>query len=247
MTEVEELKKELEKIQSESKAKSEFLSMVTHQLRTPLSGLKWIFQMQMSGDLGTFTDEQKKIIEKGAASNQRMLNLLQEVMDANHQDTWDFNYKFSKIDIIHIIKDLILELLEEARVKNITLNLHDPESPLPLIEADPEKISIVFQNILENAVKYTDEGGSVIIDIEDAGESIIVSFKDDGIGIPEEAQDNIFDKFFRSDNAKEKVKEGTGLGLFTAKKIVERHNGKLWFESKKDKGTTFFCEFPKNQ
>ncbi len=233
-----------EEILEESKAKSEFLSMVTHQLRTPLSGLKWIFQMLLAGDLGSFNAEQKNIIQKGSESTERMISLLQEVITANQNNEWDFKYEFQKTDLGKIIESIITEFLEEARVNNVTIRFERPDQPLPLVNADPEKMMLVFQNLIENAIKYSDSGSAVVIrtHVEDA--SLVFSFQDHGIGIPKEEQSKIFQKFFRAENARERKKEGTGLGLFTAQNIIEKHGGTLTFESVPNKGTTFYCKLP---
>jgi signal transduction histidine kinase len=239
-----ELEAELEHCRAENKAKSEFLSMVTHQLRTPLSGIKWTFKMLLDGDLGSFTDEQRTIIEKGSESNERMLKLLQEIIIANQNESWDFQYNTQPSDMQKIISNIIPEFLESARSKSIDIKINHPDEPLPLVTVDPEKISIVFQNLLENAVKYSEDGDTITVNFTVHDDSISISLADTGLGIPDDAQEYIFSKFFRADNVKEIKKEGTGLGLFTAKNIVEKHNGSIRFESKKNEGTTFFITLP---
>lgn len=238
---------QLEEARAESKAKSEFLSMVTHQLRTPMSGIKWIFQMLLSGDFGAFNAEQRKIIEKGAESNERMIKLLQEVITANQNNEWDFQYNFEKVDITHIIESIITEFLEEARVANVVVKFEHPGEPLPLIEADPEKISLVIENLIENAIKYSLDGDDVHISIAATKENLTIAVQDHGIGVPKDQQEAIFKKFFRADNARERKKEGTGLGLFTARNIVRKHGGELWFESEVGKGSVFYCKLPINR
>lgn len=242
--EIQSLRKELEKCRKENKAKSEFLSMVTHQLRTPLSGIKWTFKMLLDGDLGSFSEEQRQIIEKGSESNKRMINLLQEIILANQTDSWDFQYSKQPSDLQKILSNIIPEFLEEARANDIRIVVNHPDTPLPLVHADPEKIAIVFQNLLENAVKYSNTGDVITIDFDHDSDTVTISIADTGLGIPEKAQESIFEKFFRADNVKEIKKEGTGLGLFTAKNIVEKHNGNIRFESKLGKGTTFFVTLP---
>lgn len=240
----EELEAELQQCKFENQAKSEFLSMVTHQLRTPLSGIKWTFKMLLDGDLGSFSAEQRQIITKGAESNQRMIDLLNEVIVANQNQSWDFQYDMQKTDIEKLVERLITEYLETARAHDVHLVFNRPEQSPPMITVDPDKIAIILQNLLENAIKYSYEESEVTVTIIPTEDTLAISIADTGIGIPDDAQDNIFNKFFRADNAKELKKEGTGLGLFTAKRIAEKHGGSLTFESKTGKGTTFFVQLP---
>lgn len=240
-----DLAAELDACKNENRAKSEFLSMVTHQLRTPLSGIKWTFKMLLDGDLGSFTDEQRAIIQKGYESNERMIKLLEEVIVANHTNSWDFQYSRTPSDIEHIIGNIVTEFLEEARVHKIHMVFNHPPRPLPLISVDPEKIAIVFQNLIENAIKYSEPEDTITITMNELDANHVeITVADTGLGIPDEAKPSIFTKFFRADNVKELQKNGTGLGLFTAKNIVEKHGGTIRFESAMDQGTTFFITLP---
>lgn len=239
-----ELLEEVNQCKLESQAKSEFLSMVTHQLRTPLSGIKWTFKMLLDGDLGSFSEEQRQIITKGAESNQRMIDLLNEIIVANQNQSWDFQYDMQKIDLEKLVERLITEHLETARAHDVHLVFNRPEDEMPMVNADPDKIAIILQNLLENAIKYSNPEGNVTVSITPTTDAITISVTDEGIGIPADAQEHIFSKFFRADNAKELKKEGTGLGLFTAKRIAEKHGGSMTFESETGKGTTFFVQLP---
>ena len=241
---IKKLETELEHCHAQSTAKSEFLSMVTHQLRTPLSATKWVFKMLLDGDLGSFTEEQREIVKKGYENNEMMIDLLQEVITANKTGEWDFTYKLEKHDLEKILENIVTQFLEEARSKNIHIKFKRPKSPLPLAVIDAEKIAIVFQNLIENAIKYSSEESTVTIHLESSKNTFNISVTDSGIGIPEKQRSRIFEKFFRADNAKEHQKHGTGLGLFTAKKIVERHNGSIEFETETGKGTTFHVVLP---
>lgn len=244
---IKELQTELAQCEARNTAKSEFLSIVSHQLRTPLSGNKWIFKMLLDGDLGAFTAEQKEIIQKGYESNEQMIKLLNEIIIANQNEEWEFKYSFCKVDVEKIIESIITEFLEEARVKNVRLVFERPYRNSPLAELDPEKIRLAIQNIFENAIKYSNEGGAVIITLAPTPTAITLTVQDSGIGITRDQQEKIFQKFFRADNAKIAKKHGTGLGLFTAKKIIERHHGTIDFTSHEGKGTTFTITLPISQ
>ncbi len=241
---IKELETKLAACEQRNTAKSEFLSIVSHQLRTPLSGTKWIFKMLMDGDLGAFTDEQKDIVRKGYESNEQMIKLLNEIIVANQNEEWEFKYSFCKSDLEKIIESIITEFLEEARVKNVRIIFERPYRNFPLIELDPEKIRLAIQNLIENAIKYSHEDGKVVITLIPRTDTISLDVQDSGIGITAEQQEKIFQKFFRADNAKTHKKTGTGLGLFTARAVVERHHGKLSFKSIENRGTTFTVTLP---
>ncbi len=239
-----ELEKQLAACEHHNTAKSEFLSIVVHQLRTPLAGNKWIFKMLLDGDLGAFTAEQKEIIQKGYESNESMIKLLSEIIVANQNEDYEFKYKFCKADLEKIIESIVTEFLQEARVKNVHLVFERPYHNFPLVELDPEKIRLAIQNIIENAIKYSRDDGKVIITLIPEATQVKIMVQDSGIGITKGQQEKIFQKFFRADNAKEQKKTGTGLGLFTARNIMERHHGTIGFESIEGKGTTFTLVLP---
>lgn len=239
-----ELEAELAKCEARNTAKSEFLSIVSHQLRTPLSGNKWIFKMLLDGDLGAFSAEQKEIIQKGYESNEQMIKLLNEIIVANQNEEWEFKYTFCKADLEKVLESLITEFAEEARARNIRMVFERPYRNFPLMEIDPEKIRLAIQNLFENAIKYSNENGKVVITLLPTDTQVKLTVQDAGIGITHEQQEKIFQKFFRADNAKIAKKHGTGLGLFTAKNIIERHHGTITFTSVVGKGTTFTITLP---
>lgn len=238
------MRNEVAQCQKDNQAKSEFFSMVVHQLRTPLSGTKWIFKMLLDGDLGSFSEEQRQIITKGSESNQRMIDLLNEVIIANQNQSWDFSYDMEKIDIIQLVQRLVAEYSATAKAHNVRLVFKCPAELSAMIQADPGKIAIIMQNLLENAIKYSHNDSEVIIAIEQSQDMVTISIADQGIGIPDNAQKYIFTKFFRADNAKKLKKEGTGLGLFTARCIAQKHGGTLTFKSEAGKGTVFYVQLP---
>lgn len=235
------LRQELAELRNELAAKSDFLSMIVHQLRTPLAANKWIFKMMMDGDLGAISDEQKNIIARGFDSNEQMIRMLAEISHANHMSDWKLEFDPKPTDVSACIDMAFSEFGPEARAKNVTLKKSDGHCPL--VMADREKICLVIQNLVENAIKYNRKGGSVVISTDPVKHSLVVSVTDTGIGIPEAEQKNIFGKFFRAENAKQSDK-GTGLGLYIGKTIIEAHHGSIWFESVPNVGTTFFFSLP---
>lgn len=234
------LTEENKNLRDELQQKSDFISIMVHQLRTPLSAAKWVFKMMMDGDLGTVTDAQRTIIKRGFESNEQMIKLLADISHANHISEWKLHFQIVPMDIGTCIQLAIGEFTGEAREHHVALRF-DPK-PLPHVMADPEKICLVVQNLIENAIKYNRAGGSVTIVAEPFQDTLVISVRDTGIGIPVNDQKNITGKFYRASNVKDK--KGTGLGLFVAQQIVTGHHGTLWFESVPDIGTTFFFSLP---
>lgn len=235
------LEEENKNLRIENQAKSDYLSMIVHQLRTPLAATKWIFKMMMDGDLGTISPSQKDIIRRGFENNESVIKLLAEVSEANHRSEWKLKLSLQPTDIGDCIESNISEFAAEARNKKIILHFQK-EGTLPLVMADKEKICIVLQNLIENGIKYNQVSGSVTITAETFNDRLVVAVSDTGMGIPVDDQKNIFNKFFRASNTH--AHKGTGLGLFVAKQIVEDHHGTMWFESTPTIGTTFFFSLP---
>lgn len=234
------LTEENKNLRDELLQKSDFISIMVHQLRTPISAAKWVFKMMMDGDLGTVTDAQRTIIKRGFESNEQMIKLLADISHANHVAEWKLHFNIVPMDIGNCISIAMGEFAGEAREHHVTLRF-DPK-PLPRVMTDPEKICLVVQNLIENAIKYNRAGGSVTITAEPFQDTLVISARDTGIGIPLDDQKNITGKFYRASNVA--GKKGTGLGLFVAKQIVEGNHGTLWFESTPNIGTTFFFSLP---
>jgi len=228
------------------KMKSEFISITAHQLRTPLSAIKWCFQMVIEGDLGEISKEQKEILQKGYLSNERMIKIVNDLLNVSRIEEGKFLYNLSLVSLEDIIKNSIKDLEHTIKEKHIGFTLLKPLTPLPNITVDSQKISLAFQNLLANAIQYTPKEGRVIVivSMEKNKEKIEVIVKDTGVGIPIEQQKKIFTKFFRGDNAIRMQPEGSGMGLFLTKNIIERHGGKIWFESEEGKGSTFHFTLP---
>lgn len=220
--------------------KSEFLSIVAHQLRTPLSGIKWTLNIMLSGDLGPLSEEQKSFLMKGYESNQRMIALVEDMLGADRVGSGRLKYSFTSEQLLDIIDNVIYELIPLAKKKNIKISFIDRKETLPKVSIDPDKIRGVLQNLIENAIKYTHPNGTIEISTKETNGMIETMIKDNGIGIPSAQQKNIFNRFFRAKNAVKIQTDGSGLGLFIANGIVERHGGKMWFESVEDKGSSFY-------
>ncbi|MEK7588365.1 MAG: PAS domain-containing sensor histidine kinase [Patescibacteria group bacterium] len=227
------------------KAKTEFVSLASHQLRTPLSTINWYTEMLLAGDAGKLNEEQKKYLDEVYKGNQRMIGLVNALLSVSRMDLGTFILEPEPIDIVLLIENVVEEQKFAIKEKNIQLSL-DFGQNIPIIQADPKLFSMVVQNLLSNAVKYTPVKGKIKISLSlnYIDRNILFKINDTGYGIPKNQQDKIFKKLFRADNVREKDTEGTGLGLYIVKAIIDNSGGKVWFESKENKGSTFYVQLP---
>ncbi len=228
------------------KIKSEFVSVAAHQLRTPLAGIKWTLQAVIEEDEeADIPEEIMSFVKKAYEANDRMVNLVNDLLNVTRIEEGRYAYKPKKEDLKEIMTTLIDEYRKEIEAKGVSFKINEPEEKLPPVEVDKEKIILVAQNFLDNAMKYTKEGEVVMsMGLTEDGKKIKVSVSDTGVGIPENQQERMFSKFFRADNVQRMETEGSGLGLFIAKNIVEAHKGAIWFESEEGKGSTFYFTLP---
>jgi signal transduction histidine kinase len=227
--------------------KSEFVSTAAHQLRTPLSAIKWTLQMIIDGDLGYLSPEQKTFLMQGYKSNERMINLVNDLLNVARIEEGRFGYQFSLIHLEDLIQATIQDFIHKIQEKKINFQYLRPSNPLPKVNVDPAKMRLVIGNLIDNAIKYTPKNKQVTISIKYDKLNLEVSIKDSGIGIPADQQKRLFSKFFRSENAVRAQTEGSGLGLFIVKNIIEKHKGAIWFESAENKGSNFCFTLPVNK
>ena len=243
--EIEILKDENAKLKELHAIKSDVVSVSAHQIRTSLSALKWIVKMFLDGDLGKLTTEQESLLRKAYTGVDRSIEIVSELLLANKtEEIVEKKYVFSKVDVVELIESAIFDFSGEAHVRGIEIIFLKPGSGTMYLNADKEKLRIIFQNLLENAIKYSNLHGKIFITLKEEDGMATISVKDIGIGISEEGRKRIFEKFYRDSEAEKKEAIGSGIGLFTSKQIVEKHNGKIWFESKEKEGTTFSFTIP---
>jgi two-component system phosphate regulon sensor histidine kinase PhoR len=224
--------------------KTEFVSVASHQLRTPLTGIKLFTEMLIREQVGKLKKEQKEYLQNIYESTNRMVSLVNDLLNVSRIESGKIKLKPQSIDIIKLINEIVDEVLPLAEKKGQTISLNFKAKNLK-IKHDKNLIRQAFNNLIVNAIRYSPgKKGKIEIFSKLEGKSIVISIKDNGIGIPKESQGRIFEKFFRAENAVITATEGTGLGLYTSKMIVELINGELWFVSEKNKGTTFFAKFP---
>lgn len=237
---LEEAKKREEEV---SRMKSEFLSITAHQLRTPLSALKWVLRMSLEGDVGKLNKGQREWLEKGYDANERMITLVNDLLDVVRIEEGRFDYKFRNVQPEKLLGKMVDDIKIIAEQEGVEVAFHKPSRAIPQVSLDAEKFRLAFMNILDNAIQYTPKGGRVDVEITWQDE-ILVVVRDTGIGVPEKQRARLFTKFFRAANAVRMQTSGSGLGLFISKNIIEKHGGKVWIESEEGKGTSVYFTIP---
>ncbi len=223
--------------------KTEFVSLVAHQLRTPLTAVNWSMRMLKNGDFGKLTEKQNEIIEATLHNNDRLISLVSNILNVTHIEEGKYLSEAIMADMKEVVNSVIDNYKFEIEKRKIQIEFEKPDN-LPQTMVDVEKMKIAVQNLIDNAIKYSLEGGKIIIFLKNDGKNIEFRIQDFGIGIPKNQQNNIFTKFFRSDNAVRVDPNGTGLGLFITENIVSSHGGKTWFESEEGVGTSFYFNLP---
>jgi len=238
-----ELKKTNRKLVALDEAKDEFISMASHQLRTPLTSIKGYLSMLAEGDLGKVTKAQEKAIKEAFGSSQRMVYLIADFLNVSRIKTGKFVIEPKEVDLPMVVSEEITQLREMAGSRDITLQYQAPEV-FPKVMLDDNKIRQVMMNLVDNAIYYTAAGGTVTIQLFVDSADVVFKVIDTGIGVPKREQHKLFTKFFRAGNARKARPDGTGLGLFMAQKIIAEQGGSIIFESTEGKGSTFGFRFP---
>ena len=226
------------------KVKSDFIAITAHQLRTPLAEIKWSMDMLLGAELGKTTREQKQFLRRSSESNERMIRIVDDLLNATTLEEAQYHYEKNLSDFKKIIHDMCLVQREQARAKNISLIEKKTRLKVPLVSADVNAMKVVLKNLIENAISYTPDGGTVTIRLAQAGNALQVAVADSGIGVDSKERDQLFTKFFRGKKAFKMETTGNGLGLYIVKKIIEAHGGTVWVHSEPDKGSTFGFEIP---
>ena len=224
--------------------KTEFVSLASHQLRTPLSTINWYAEMLLAGDAGKINKEQKEYLQEIYIGNQRMVELVNSLLNVSRIELGTFAVDPEMASLKEMAESVFDELKPQITEKKMQIT-KKYDKKLSKVNVDTKLMRIVFQNLLTNAVKYTGEKGKINLEIKRRVKDIMVIVSDNGFGIPKKQQAQIFTKMFRADNVKAKDTTGTGLGLYIIKSIIEQSaHGKIWFESVEGKGTTFYFTIP---
>ncbi|MFA6194757.1 MAG: ATP-binding protein, partial [Patescibacteria group bacterium] len=232
-----------EELQKLDVAKDEFVSIASHQLRTPLTALKGYTGMLLDGDAGPVNEKQHEYLTEIKNANDRMISLITALLNVSRVDLDVFIVEPEPIDFKKVAEDVLKDLQMKIVEKKLTVETAF-EKNIPIINADLNIVRMVFQNLLTNALKYTASGGKINISIKKDGANILIAVADTGYGIPKNVQSKIFTKMFRADNARVNDPDGTGLGLYIIKSTLEKTGGKIWFESTENKGSTFYVTTP---
>lgn len=235
-----------ERVVQANKMKSEFVSIVSHQLRTPLSSLRWSLDLLRGKRLGQVNKKQKEYLDIINESNKRMIDLVNDLLNVNRIEEGRLEVRPKSFPLGDLAEKVIEEVRPLAEDKGVTIDF-SPEKKLSSVYADSNRIRMVVQNLIENAVKYSNKeikDRFVKVRIERDGDKIRFSAEDNGIGIPSGLKKRVFGKFFRGDNLVMQRTEGTGLGLFISKGIINLSGGEIGFRSKEDKGSTFWFTLP---
>lgn len=225
------------------KVKTEFVSLASHQLRNPLSTINWYSEMLLSEKIGKLTQIQREHVQEVYRASQRMVSLVDDLLTVSRLELGTLVLELKLVNIVEIVETCLKELNPEILKKKLVVKQKYDQGVF-LIKADPKLLSIIFQNFLSNSVKYTQSGGNISLTIAKEKDRLQIEISDTGIGIPKNHQKEIFTKFFRADNAKKIYTDGTGLGLYIVKEIIDQTGGKIWFESQEGKGTSFYITFP---
>ncbi|MDN5275564.1 MAG: putative Histidine kinase [Candidatus Saccharibacteria bacterium] len=223
--------------------KDEFISMASHQLRTPLTSVKGYLSMVLDGDLGVISPSQKQVLTEAFTSSERMVHLINDFLNVSRLQTGKFMIDQSEVNLAKMLQQEVEGLHTFAGSRQIKLEYHKPAT-FPLLMIDEGKLRQVVMNFIDNAVYYSLPGGTIQIELKINRGRAIVTIRDHGIGVPKAEQDQLFSKFFRATNARRQRPDGTGVGLFLAKKVIMAHHGDVVFSSEEGKGSVFGFSLP---
>jgi PAS domain S-box-containing protein len=247
------IERDITKEKAIDKAKTEFVSLASHQLRTPLSTIRWYTEMVLAGDMGEINEKQRKYIEEIDNANGRMIDLVNALLNTSRIELGTFMIAPEPVDLKQVAQQALEEIQEKVQKKGLIIK-EDSDPDIPITSLDPRLTHIILQNLLSNAAKYTLPGGTITwaIKMSDPAMAklpkdkkyVLIKVSDTGVGIPPEAVDKIYSKLYRADNARSMDPDGTGLGLYLTKSIVDNAKGRIWFETEINKGTTFYVALP---
>jgi PAS domain S-box-containing protein len=223
--------------------KSDFISLASHQLRTPLSAIKTYSHMLIDGFMGELEPPQRKALRTIVGASNRMNELISTLLNVSRIESGNVIISPKKVNLNHLTEEVFKELALTAENKHIALTSKLPITPL-IIKADNLIAKEVLINLVSNAIKYTPDEGTVEVALRKRSDNVIIRVKDSGMGIPKAAREQIFTKFYRAPNVVRQETSGTGLGLYLVKGLIDALGGKIWFESEEGKGSTFFVELP---
>ena len=226
------------------KQKSEFVSLASHQLRTPLTAIRWSAEALLSKSTENLNPTQQKYITRLHDSSQRMATLIGDLLRVSSLDLGTYHLVEKEVNVNTLLEAVVYDQQKEITQKNIDLAMII-DSTVSVLKTDEQVLGIVFQNLLSNSVKYSRTGGRIEVNVTTKKGHLFIRVSDNGIGIPAKQQAQIFTKLFRAENAAQhSFNKGTGLGLYLAKAMVGRLGGKMWFDSTENVGSNFYVKIP---
>lgn len=238
-----ELRASNAQLQRLDEAKDEFISMASHQLRTPLTSIKGYVSMLIEGDVGKVSADQRQLLDEVFVSSERMVRLIGDFLNVSRLQTGKFVIEKHPVDLALLVQREVDSLAQNAATRGVKFIYKKPKK-FPLIDIDENKIQQVIMNFADNAIYYSKDGSNITVTLKQLTNFVEFRVIDTGIGVPENEQAHLFNKFFRATNARRARPDGTGVGLFLAKKVVGDHGGEIIFESKEGKGSTFGFRLP---
>jgi signal transduction histidine kinase len=239
-----QLKKANHRLKELDHTKDEFISMASHQLRTPLTSIKGYLSMVLEGDVGPVNKNERQMIQTAFDSAERMVFLIADLLNVSRLQSGKFVIENKPTDLAKMVEAQVNQLQDTAAHHKLKLTYQKPDK-FPIINIDETKIQQVVMNFIDNAIYYTPGGGSIDVKLEATDKEIIYTVNDTGLGVPKAEQAHLFSKFYRADNARKMRPDGTGLGLFMAKKVIVAQGGAIIFSSTEGKGSTFGFSFPR--
>lgn len=229
-----------------SKMKTEFISIVSHELRTPINEINWNIEMLLIDKENILNEKQRASLKEMYAGSKKMLQIINDLLNVSGLESGKITMKLWPVQIDDLVEAAIGDINSLAPAKKCKIIFSKPKKKLPKISLDPNLMRHAVFNLIDNAVAYSSLSSSpeVFVTLKKDGRAILFSVKDNGIGIPQSEKARVFDKFFRGENAKKIIPDGSGLGLYAINMIVELFGGKVWFESQKNRGTVFFIKIP---
>jgi signal transduction histidine kinase len=225
------------------RAKSEIISIASHQLRTPLTAIRWYATSLLKDEEDLSPQQRVEYLQRIHDANQHMIQLVDDLLNVSRIDLGTLTLQPRPTNLLRTLDAVLKELAVEIAGKKLKIVENSNNHMKPVI-VDPNSLHIIVQNLVSNAVKYSHEKGQVSITVQQQTENAVIEVKDDGVGIPAEQQPKVFSKLFRASNAQRIATDGSGLGLYVTKALVERTGGRIWFESVEGQGTTFFVTLP---
>lgn len=222
--------------------KEEFFSSVSHELKTPLTSMLSLTELMYGGKVGEISDKQKEVLEYVLQDTIRLRHIVDRII-ANSKLELGIQMKMQEADLSGILDKVLDSFKLFAKEKKIELN-KDAPGQLPHVKCDVERITDVLNNLVGNALKFTQEGGSISVNVDEGDKELVVKVSDTGTGIPEGDLEKVFEKYYQVDPSITNVTGGSGLGLNICKRIIEQHNGRIWAESKMGEGSRFYFTLP---